>query len=163
MLFRAEALSGFLFMTVNLSSSKLPKSEKMMPEPGQQLRRVRERLRLRYRDVEVASQRIADRHLNDEFLVGLSRLADIENRGTVPSIYRLYSLCAIYGLDWKQVLIWYGINLDGIPADSASASHTHSRLLELSPPDVATLQIPELTNSADITATSYLSREIVRW
>ena len=42
----------------------------------------RERLNLRYRDVEEASHRIADRHKNDEFSIALSRLADIENKGT---------------------------------------------------------------------------------
>ena len=55
-------------------------------EPGQKLRRARERLGLRYRDVEEASQRIAFRHGNDEFSIGLSRLADIENKGTLPSL-----------------------------------------------------------------------------
>jgi hypothetical protein len=39
----------------------------------------------------------------------LSRLADIENRDTVASIYRLYTLCAIYRLDFDEVLEWYGV------------------------------------------------------
>ena len=67
-----------------------------MEDAGQKLKRVRERLKLRYRDVEEASQRIAQRQKNDEFAIALSRLADIENKGTVPSLYRLYSICAIY-------------------------------------------------------------------
>src|ERR1017187_7750585 len=75
-----------------------------MEEPGQRLKRERERLNLRYRDVEQASQTIANRHENDGFIIALSRLADIENKGTVPSLYRLYSLCAIYRLDLKDVL-----------------------------------------------------------
>src|SRR5580692_5077105 len=60
-----------------------------MEEAGLKLKRVRERLRLRFRDVEEASARIATRHGNDEFIVALSRLADIENKGTMPSVYRL--------------------------------------------------------------------------
>ena len=44
----------------------------MMEEPGQKLKRVRERLNLRYREVEVASTEIAQRRGNDEFIVALS-------------------------------------------------------------------------------------------
>ncbi len=39
-------------------------------DPGQRLRRARERLLLKYRDVEVASQKIADKYSNDEFSGG---------------------------------------------------------------------------------------------
>lgn len=140
----------------------LPKPQKFAQEPGQQLKRAREKLRLKYRDVQEASRRIAAKSRNNEFLVGLSRLADIENRGTVPSIYRLYSLCAIYGLDWSEALVWYGIDLDSLPADSANAVHTQTRLLRLTP-DNADIEIPELSASADPRKTSYISREILRW
>src|SRR5450631_4540044 len=90
----------------------------MMEEPGQKLKRVRERLNLRFREVEEASTEIAQRRGNDEFIVALSRLADIENKGTIPSIYRLYSLCAIYRLDLPEVLSWYGIPSDGVSGDA---------------------------------------------
>src|SRR6476646_2535754 len=90
----------------------------MMEDAGQKLKKMRERLNLRYRDVEEASARIAARHDNDEFAVALSRLADIENKGTIPSIFRLYSLCAIYRLDISEVIGWYGISLGMIPADA---------------------------------------------
>jgi len=45
--------------------------------------RVRERLNLRFRDVEEASTRIANVHSSDEYIVTLSRLADIENKGVM--------------------------------------------------------------------------------
>src|SRR5277367_259190 len=89
----------------------------MMEEAGQKLKRIRERLRLKFRDVEEASARIAAANHNDEFTVALSRLADIENKGTMPSMYRLYSLCAIYRLDMSEVLGWYGVFLLTLSAD----------------------------------------------
>jgi len=92
----------------------------MMQEAGQKLKRARERLNLRYRDVEEASLRIAERHKNDEFIIALSRLADIENKGTVPSLYRLYSLCTIYRLDLHEVMEWYGVDISQMPADAMS-------------------------------------------
>src|SRR6266851_7407871 len=87
-----------------------------MEEAGQKLKRARERLNLRYRDVEEASNQLAARHSNDEFSIALSRLADIENKGTVPTIYRLYALCAIYRLDFNEVLDWYGVNISALPS-----------------------------------------------
>src|SRR5688500_14181111 len=99
-----------------------------MEEAGHKLKRRREELNLRYRDVEEASQRIAERRKSDEYAIALSRLADIENRGIVPSIFRIYSLSTIYRLDFLDVLEWYGIDLAMMPADSAivEVSRTHA-------------------------------------
>src|ERR1700722_17916858 len=91
-----------------------------MEDPGQKLRRIRERLNLRVRDVEQASLKIADKHHNDEFAVLINRISEIENRNLVPNIYKLYSLCAIYRLDFHEVLEWYGISLASLPSDSGS-------------------------------------------
>src|SRR5215831_5566218 len=80
-------------------------------DAGQRLRRVRERLNLRVRDVEQASLRIADKYKNDDFAVLINRISEIENRGLVPTLYKLYSLSAIYRLDFQEILGWYGIDL----------------------------------------------------
>jgi len=113
----------------------------IMEEAGQKLKRVRERLRLKFRDVEEASARIAARHGNDEYIVALSRLADIENKGTMPSVYRLYSLCAIYRLDMSEVLGWYGISLSALPADADVIQHARSHLVGFRPED-GEMQVP---------------------
>jgi transcriptional regulator with XRE-family HTH domain len=94
------------------------KRDHIMERPGEKLKRVRERLKLTYRDVEKASQQLAQRRANDEFAIALSRLADIENKGTVPTIFRLYALCAIYQLGVQEVLGWYGVPTDLLPAES---------------------------------------------
>src|SRR5262245_33367966 len=51
-----------------------------MEDAGEKLRRARERLHLTIRDVEEASRKVAIRHANDEYIVGLSRLSEIENK-----------------------------------------------------------------------------------
>jgi hypothetical protein len=66
-----------------------------MEDAWQKLRRVRERLNLRVRDVEQASLKIAERYRNDEFPVLSNRVCEIENCGLSPNVYMLYSLCAI--------------------------------------------------------------------
>ncbi|MFB3777081.1 MAG: helix-turn-helix domain-containing protein [Bryobacteraceae bacterium] len=135
-----------------------------MEEPGQRLRQVRERLNLRYRDVEDASLRIAERLQNPEFGIALSRLADIENKGTLPTLYRLYSLCAIYRLDLFEVLRWYGIDFTGLPADALSVGVERTHLIGFRPVDHAQIELPfGLDPGVELGRTTYLSRMIQRW
>src|SRR5438132_5687411 len=70
---------------------------------GNNLRASRERLGLTMRDVESASMRLAARHGNDEFVINPSRLSDIETKGLVPSVYRLYTLAIVYRCDLREI------------------------------------------------------------
>lgn len=135
----------------------------IMEEAGQKLKRVRERLRLKFRDVEEASAKIAERHNNDEFVIALSRLADIENKGTMPSVYRLYSLCAIYRLDLSEVLSWYGVSLADLPGDADVVQHARTHPVGFRPMD-GEVQVPlAFDPGLDLSRTLFLSRLIQRW
>jgi len=139
-----------------------------MLEPGLRLKQIRERLGLRYRDVEEFSQQIADRHRNSEFLIPISRLSDIENRGVVPGIYKLYSLCAIYRLDLAEVLKWYGVDLAEMPADSVSLASGKTHLMGFSRSSLRTWSSEVLVPLAldpglDLSKTTFLSRFIQSW
>jgi transcriptional regulator with XRE-family HTH domain len=134
-----------------------------MDEPGQKLKHTRERLNLRFRDVEEASIKIAARRDNDEFIIALSRLADIENKATVPSIYKLYSLCAIYRLEFSDVLSWYGIPLSALPGDAALIEHERTHLIGFRPEE-GEVQVPlALDPGIDLSRTVFLSRLVQRW
>lgn len=135
-----------------------------MEDAGQKLKRARERLNLRYRDVEQASIRIAELRQADEYAIALSRLSDIENKGTVPTIYRLYSLCAIYRLDMADVLDWYGVDLAVLPADAAALPLESTHLLGFGPAVHGEVQVPLVVDpGVDLSKTTYLSRAIRRW
>lgn len=135
-----------------------------MEEAGQKLKRARERLNLRYRDVEEASIRIAERHKNDEFVIALSRLADIENKGTLPSLYRLYSLCAIYRLDIHEVMQWYGVDVSQLPADAMSLEIERTHPVGFAADGHGEVQLPlSLDPGLDPRRTTFLSRMIQRW
>ena len=133
-----------------------------MEQAGQRLKRIRKRLRLTYRDVEESSQRIAQRLANPEFSIALSRLADIENKGTVPSIYRIYSLCAIYGQEYEDVLEWYGAPLDRIAFETMRAELAPTRPLQTKPrgnfaaPDRTDIEIA-------LEKTTFLSHTLKNW
>src|SRR5579863_6665586 len=116
----------------NAATAAAQRRNHNMEEAGQRLKRVRERLNLRYRDVEEASNQIAARHNNDEFSIALSRLSDIENKGTVPTIYRLYALCTIYRLDVNEVMDWYGVNISSLASDAAAIHMQRTHLIGFS-------------------------------
>jgi transcriptional regulator with XRE-family HTH domain len=135
-----------------------------MGDPGHRLKQARERLNLTYRDVGEASVQIANRHKNDEFLIALSRLSDIENKGTVPSIFRLYSLCTIYRLDLPEVLEWYGVSLARQAADAASIVIGKTHPINFSSGFYGDLQVPlALDPGVDLRKTTFLSHVVQRW
>src|SRR5271154_1371300 len=137
-----------------------------MEDPGQKLRRIRERLNLRVRDVEQASLKIADKYHNDDFAVLINRVSEIENRNLVPTLHKLYSLCAIYRLDFQEVLEWYGISLGALPADAAAVEVPQTHLLNIrgnGAPGSEVLLPLALDPGLDPRRTTYLTRMIQRW
>ncbi len=133
-----------------------------MERAGEKLKRVRERLKLTFRDVEQASQEVAARRGSDEFLIALSRLADIENKGTLPSIYRLYTLCAIYRLDFDEVLRWYGVPRDQCSGDAAHVRINSTHEIHLASNDTVLVAQP-LIGDIDLDRTTFLGQLIRRW
>src|SRR3984893_17763134 len=89
----------------------------MLPAAGKNLRTLREKLGLTMRDVETSSARIAEKYRNEEFSIPPSRLSDIETKGILPSIFRLYTLSVIYRRDLRELLAWYGVDMNNIAAD----------------------------------------------
>jgi transcriptional regulator with XRE-family HTH domain len=134
----------------------------MMEEPGQKLKRVRERLGLKFREVEEASEQIAARRGNSEFTVALSRLSDIE-RGMVPSLFRLYSLCAIYRLDISEVLSWYGVSPSNLASDADVIEIPRTHEIGFHPAE-GEVQFPlAFDPGLDLKKTVFLSRMFQRW
>ena len=130
---------------------------------GQNLRGVRERLGLTMRDVESASTRIAQRYGNEEFLIGPSRLSDIETKGIVPSIYRIYALSVIYRRNLHEILSWYGIDVNEGATDLALALPPKTHRTD-SLQSTAVAQMPvRLDPSFDMRHTSNIGRMIEQW
>ena len=115
------------------------------------------------REVEGASARIAARHGNDEFLIAPSRLSDIETKGVVPSIYRLYSLAIIYRLDVREILAWFGIDLGAAAQDLVLSLPPKSHRAEFLPAS-GVMQLPiRLDPSFDARRTANLGRIVEQW
>jgi hypothetical protein len=134
-----------------------------MLSAGIDLRKIRDRLGLTMRDVENASLLISQRHGSEEYLIPPSRLSDIETKGVVPSVYRFYSLAAIYRKPVRNLLQLYGIDLDGISAEwgLSQPAKSHTAALE---GENTTCRIPvKLDPGFDLSETSDLGRMVQQW
>jgi len=135
-----------------------------MEDPGQKLKQARERLGLRFREVQEASEKIAEKRKSDKYAMVINSLSDIENRGLVPTLHKLYSLCAIYRLDMDEVMEWYGIERGNIPEDSELAPTPRTHLAHFDPGDRREVRVPlSLDPGIDMSRTTFLSRMIQRW
>ena len=134
-----------------------------MTSGGQHLRNLREKLGLTMRDIETATERIARKYQNEEYLIPISRLCDFETKGVIPSIYRLYSLAVIYRRDLREVLIWYGVHLDIAVSDleltAPPRSHVSSALASSRAVEMPVRMDP----SFDLRKTLNFGRMIEQW
>jgi len=122
---------------------------------GLRLRQAREALGLTYRDVERASYQIAVNRGRPDFILHISRLADIENRDVVPSLHKLYSLAAILHLDPFEISSWYDAPLRQVFHDGASFPPPRTYLSSSMP----AAQVPHASeNAVDSENTQLLTR-----
>ena len=101
--------------------------------PSQKLKDVRARLGITTRDVSELSQKIADHEGNSEFHISNAWLTQIENSDSVPSIFKLYSLSAIYRIKFTDMLSLFGVELDHLHQHQLSSPlmNTHLTTLEV--------------------------------
>jgi len=130
--------------------------------PGARLKALRESLGYKLRDVEVASERIAQRRKEEEYIIPISRLSDFETKSVVPSLHRLYSLAVIYRLPIKTMLSWYGVDTENYSADLALAEAPKTRFAALELQGDVKLPV-RLDPSFDLTKTVNLGRMVEKW
>lgn len=99
-------------------------------DAGGKLRVLREQLGFTIRQVEALSAKLAAKYKNSGFAIPLSRLSEIENKGVAPSAYRFYSLAAIYHRDLRELLGWYGIEVNQLGTDISLSEPPHTHLSE---------------------------------
>ncbi len=79
-------------------------------EAGRKLKQIREKLGITTREVEQVSHSIAKAEDNNDFLISNARLTQIENDGSMPSVYKIYSLAIIYRISMDDLLRIYGVD-----------------------------------------------------
>jgi len=132
-------------------------------QAGTNLRMTREALGLSLRDVELASIKIAARHHNDEFALNLSRISEIETKGVLPNIFKLYTLSIIFRMDVREIMSWYGVDMTESASDlgMVEPQMTHISTQIKSMQDI---RIPvRLDPSFDLRKTSNIGRMVEKW
>lgn len=134
-----------------------------MLSAGRKLRELREQVGLTLRDVEIASTTLSESRGIEDFVVNPSRLSDIETKGVIPSIYRLYVLSVLYRSDFIEMLKLYGIDLSTAASDFALCSPAKTHKLEIFNGN-GMAQVPiKFDPGFDFKRTSGLGRMIENW
>ncbi len=81
---------------------------------GERLKALRLKARMTTREVEKLSLEISESKRNPEYFVSHAWLTNIENSEFTPSIYKLYSLSAIYQCRFPDLLGYFGVTLADI-------------------------------------------------
>lgn len=134
-----------------------------MLSAGKKLRELREQMGLTLRDVELSSTSLAETRGIEEFVINPSRLSDIETKGVIPSIYRLYVLSVIYRSDFTELLKLYGVDLSFTAADFAICRPGKTHRLEIAA-GRGNIHIPvKLDPGFDVRRSVDLGRMIESW
>lgn len=138
---------------------------KPSPGAGKKLKELRVRLGLTTRDVEAKSQQIADEKHNREYYLSHAWLTDIENGKFTPSIYKLYSLSAIFHHGFVELLSYFGLRIGDLNRDRASIGIPKTHLLDTAADvDIEKVTLPvEFKPEFELEKTNLLARVVEKW
>ena len=133
--------------------------------PGEQLREIRNRLGVTTREVEEFSRTIAEDRQNEEFYISNAWLTQLENKNSIPSIYKLYSLSVIYRTKFNDLLAVFGIDLGATSRYQLSLplQNTHLTTFESLDPEKAVTFPVRFDKSFSLDSTSLISRMVEVW
>jgi transcriptional regulator with XRE-family HTH domain len=133
--------------------------------PGERLRELRLRSGITTREVEEQSQHIAETERNPEFYISNAWLTKLENTDSVPSIYKLVSLSAIYHVKFSELLSLFGIDLGRIKERQLEITPQQTYLMpvEVNDPDKEISFPVRIGHGVDLSGTNLLSRMVEQW
>src|SRR6266436_4327865 len=102
-------------------------------QPGAELRAIRRHLGISTRQVEKYSRQIVKAENSAKFYISNAWLSQIEATGPVPSVQKLFSLSAIYRINFVELLYLFGIDLEriGLHQLEIRLPNTHPAKLEV--------------------------------
>lgn len=132
---------------------------------GEQLRELRNRLGVTTREVEEFSRAIADDCQNEEFYISNAWLTQLENKTSLPSIYKLYSLSVIYRVRFSELLVLFGVDLNASHRHrfDLPLQHTHLAKFEAPDPEQAISFPVRFDKGFSLEKTSLISRMVEVW
>src|ERR1700678_3419834 len=133
--------------------------------PGEQLRELRNRLGVTTREVEEFSRTIAEDCQNEEFYISNAWLTQLENKNSIPSIYKLYSLSVIYRTKFNDLLTVFGIDLAATSRYQLALplQNTHLTAFESLDPEKGVTFPVRFDKNFSLDSTSPISRMVEVW
>jgi transcriptional regulator with XRE-family HTH domain len=132
---------------------------------GERLKELRLRSGVTTRDVEQQSQHIAEAEGNPEFYISNAWITKLENTDSVPSIYKLVSLSAIYHVGFSELLLLFGVDLGHVGARQLEVTPQKTYLLaaEINNPDKEIALPIRFDQGVDLNGTNLFSRMVEQW
>ncbi|HWG59318.1 MAG TPA: helix-turn-helix transcriptional regulator [Candidatus Acidoferrales bacterium] len=133
--------------------------------PGEQLRELRNKLGVTTREVEEFSRAIAEDCQNEDFYISNAWLTQLENKNSIPSIYKLFSLSAIYRMKFADLLAIFGVDLNTATRYQLALPLQKTHLAAVEPPDPhKAITFPvRFDKSFSLDKTSLISRMVEIW
>jgi transcriptional regulator with XRE-family HTH domain len=94
-------------VTAKQSSPLVEGADRNCNAAGNRLQRFRKRLGLTTRQVAELSRAVAERQSSEDYYISHARLVQVEGGGSIPSIHKLFTLSAIYGVPMLELLSTY--------------------------------------------------------
>ena len=138
---------------------------RLILQPGDHLRDLRNRLGVTTREVEELSRKIAEDKSNEEFSISNAWLTQLENKNSVPSIYKLFSLSVIYRAKFADLLSIFGVELDDRVRYHASLPlhNTHLASIEVADRERDVRFPVRFDRGFRVETTSLISRMVEVW
>jgi transcriptional regulator with XRE-family HTH domain len=133
--------------------------------PGESLKQMRNRLGVTTREVEELSRKVAVDLSNDEFYISNAWLTQLENKSSVPSIFKLFTLSVLYRMSFAELLAMFGILLSDAARlqSSLPLDHTHLTSIETCERDKPVTFPIRFDRGFSIEKTSLISRMVEMW
>lgn len=134
------------------------------PSAGSRLKELRTRLGLTTRDVEAKSSQIADEKHNREYYLSHAWVAEIENGKFTPSIYKFFTLSAIYQRTFTELVSYFGLEVGDLSYYRASLGVPKTHLLRESGPQNQGVPLPvRFKPEFRLERTNLLARVVEKW
>lgn len=133
--------------------------------PGDRLREIRTRLGITTREVEELSRRVAEAEGDNKFYISNAWLTQIENKHSIPSIHKLFSLSIVYRTSFNDLLRLFGVDLEKISKHQLATplQKTHLTTLEVYSEDKAITFPVRFDRGFSLDKTNLLSRMVEIW
>jgi transcriptional regulator with XRE-family HTH domain len=102
--------------------------EKKDLSPGERLKKLRESLDMTLRDVEERSEKMAADKDHPDYVLSKSWLNEIENGNHIPSIFKLYTLRAIYCRSSEHLNALFNLRMSDLAKDQVLYGVSRTRL-----------------------------------